>query len=158
MFGNVAVPFLFPQPLLMVVALIPVVGVETITLRSRLNVTYREVLVANILSTLLGIPLAYISILGFNTVLTWSAGPWWTMDMAHVTMDDFNAWWILGSAMLVVLAPCFLLSVYLEGHYLRSRSAARVGRPFWYSMLRAHCYSYLVLLFLECLWIAIRLR
>jgi len=158
MFGNVAVPFLFPQPLLMLVALIPVVGVEMLTLRTRISVTFSQVFVANLMSTLVGLPLAFLSILGFNMLLTWHAGPWWTVGLtSHIPIDDFNAWWILTSAMVAVLVPCFVLSVYLEGYYLRSRTSAPAGRPFWFAVVRAHCYSYLVLLALDCLWIAIKI-
>jgi hypothetical protein len=62
--ANVTVPILFPQPLLMLVALLPIVVVETLALRRRLGVDYRQVFAANLVSTLFGIPLAFLNIPG----------------------------------------------------------------------------------------------
>jgi len=59
--------------------------------------------------------------------------------------------------LFAALVPCFALSVFLEGNYLRRRVRDVNERSFWFAVMRAHCYSYLALLVLYCSWISFRI-
>jgi hypothetical protein len=153
MLANVAVPVFFPQPLLMLLALIPIVAVETLSLRRQFAVSYREVLTANVLSTLCGLPVAFLAIVLFDVALSGGDSSWWQVGLSsRIISHDLHHWWILPLAMLSVIVPCFALSVFLEGRYLGRETTRVRGRALWFAVIRAHCYSYLVLLALDCLW------
>ena len=156
--ANIAVPVLFPQPLLMFAALIPIVLVESLTLRRKFSIPYRRVFEANLVSTIAGIPIAFLWIGLCNKVINDNTGGWGTANLiSRASLTDRNALWILSVFMLGVIVSCFALSVLLEGHYLRARIGVVAGRPFWYGLIRAHCYSYLVLLGANCLWYAAKI-
>jgi hypothetical protein len=50
----------------------------------------------------------------------------------------------------LVIVPCFVVSVIVEGAYLGSHAVADQSRLFWFTMIKAHVYSYLVLIGLDC--------
>jgi len=146
--ANVAVPIFFPHPLVAVGALIPVVGLEALMLRKRVSVKLYQVFAANLLSALWGVPLAFICIFllgaGFELFIDANDG-----SLLRVLL-----------VFLGVVLPCFVLSVLLEGRYLQTRtsgSGRASDRTFWFAVIRAHCYSYLLLLGLDCLWIRMKL-
>jgi hypothetical protein len=143
--ANVAVPLFFPQPLLALVVLIPIIAIEKLMLCQQTEVRWRDVSVANIFSTILGIPLGIGSVMllgfGFNVVL----------DKDYSRLSDV----IL--VLLAAIIPCFALSVYVEGSYLRPRAVGLSGRSFWFAIMRVHCFSYLALLLCYCLWISTKI-
>ncbi|MCB1245204.1 MAG: hypothetical protein AB7I98_23120 [Verrucomicrobiales bacterium] len=143
--ANIAVPLFFPQPLLALAALIPVIVVETVLLRQRAGLSWRDVSLANAFSTLLGIPLAFVSLMVSGRVFEFM------LSRDHTKLYD-----VIG-VLCAVLIPCFVLSVLLEGYYLRSRAMGTSGRSFWLAITRAHCYSYLTLLAFYCSWIAFKI-
>lgn len=154
LFANIAIPVLFPQPLLMIIALIPVVVVETLALRSQFKFTALQIFKANLISTLWGLPLALISIAIFNFASTRGevAFPFSIMS------DEFHHAFIFPLAIAAVIIPCFILSIWIEGRYLSRRIGTVADRTFWSNVIRAHCYSYLVLLALDLLWLRFRIK
>ena len=146
--ANVAVPVLFPHPLVAVAALVPVVGLEALMLRKRVGVTLSQAFTANLLSALWGVPVAFacIFVLGAGFEL-------------FIDANDGSLLRVL-LVFLGVVLPCFVLSVLLEGWYLQRRADgdSRVSdRAFWFAVVRAHCYSYLLPLSLDCLRIRMKL-
>jgi hypothetical protein len=142
--ANVATPVFFPQPLLACLALVPIIVIETCTLRRSAPFRWRDVSVANVLSTILGIPVALITIavLGQGIVM---------VDRLYATLPAVVLF------LVAVVAPCFALSVFLEGYYLRHRMREVGARTFWFAVLKAHYYSYLALVALYCVWISYHL-
>jgi hypothetical protein len=151
--ANAAIPVFFPQPLFMLVVLVPVCAIEAFVLRRSFPVSYGQVFNANLISTLCGIPIAYLSIIIFDILLMRDDRSWWSVGLtSRVISHDLHHWWILPSAMFAVLIPCFLLSIYLEGLYLRPRVTSISGKTLWFAVTKANCYSYLALLAIDCLW------
>jgi hypothetical protein len=144
-FANVAVPLFFPQPLLALLALLPIVGLETLLLKRQARVAIRDVLIANVFSAIWGIPLAMVStmLLGVTGIAA--------LDRYYTTLLDVT---LVLSALIL---PCLLLSVLLEGWYLRDKLSGLGGRTFWLAVARANCHSYLLLLVIYCVWIRIQL-
>ncbi len=156
--GNIAIPVLFPQPLLALAVLVPIVGVEGFELRRKFAIPYVKVLEANILSTLIGIPIATLWIGLCNWVINGNTGGWGTIGLiSHASLTDLDALWLLSVFMVGVMLLCCALSVFVEGRYLRMRLGIVSDRPFWHSLIRAHCYSYTVLLGANCLWFAAKI-
>jgi hypothetical protein len=159
LFGNVAVPVLFPQPLLALAVLVPIVGIEGLELRRKFDVTYGRVLEANLLSTIIGIPIALLWIGLCNWVINDNTGGWGTTGLiSRASLTDLDAMWVLSALVTGAMVPCFALSVLIEGSYLRARLGIPADRPFWYGVIRAHCYSYAVLLGANLLWFAAKIR
>src|SRR5438552_157236 len=121
-FANVAVPLFFPQPVLALAALGPVIAIETFMLRRQTNVRLRDVSIANVLSTVVGIPLTFVCLVVLGSEF-------------EVFLDKYlNS---LSDVVLVLSAaivPCFALSIWLEGCYLRSRVVGLSGRIFWFTL------------------------
>ena len=129
--ANIAVPVLFPQPLLALVVLLPIVGVETWALRRLIGVSSRRVFEANVLSTLIGIPVACLWIGLCNTVINENTGGWGTTGLiSRASLSDPDALWLLAVFAVGVILPCFVLSVVSEGVYLRKKLGLSGGRPF----------------------------
>ncbi len=57
----------------------------------------------------------------------------------------------------VVAVPCFALSVLIEGNCLQRRAKNVSARTFWSAVIKANSYSYLLLLFLDCVWLRAKL-
>ena len=99
---------------------------------------------ANLFSTILGCLLALLCLVllgdAFNVFLS--------RDRASLAS--------VLTMMGAVVVRCFLLSILLEGLYLRQRAMATGNRAFWFSITKAHCYSYLVLVGLDCLWLTVK--
>ena len=145
LFANVAVPLYFPQPLLTLAALLPVIAIEGLLLRRQTTVRWQDVSVANVLSTLLGVPLAFVC----ATILASVSGM--VLDKNGGTFSHVLL------VLLVVTIPCLGLSVFLEGCYLRSRVGEIAERPFWMAVAKVHIHSYLTLLVVYCAWISMEL-
>jgi hypothetical protein len=157
--ANVAVLVLFPQPLIALAVLVPIVAVEGLELRRNLHVPYSRVFEANLLSTILGIPIAVLWICLFNWVINNHTGGWGTTGLiSRASLTDLDALSVLSLLVVGAMLPCFALSVLVEGHYLRVRLGIMADRPFWYGLIRAHCYSYAVLLGANCLWFVAKMR
>ena len=143
--ANVAVPIFFPHPLVALLALLPVVGTEYAVLCRRVGVGPRRVFAANLVSALLGVPVAIFCLFilgaGFDV---------------YLSLHNISLTSVLLVALGVVL-PCFALSVLVEGSYLRRHVSVGNSRAFWYAIIKAHYYSYMVLIFLDCLWLSAKL-
>jgi len=157
--ANIALPVIFPQPLLMLAMLLPIVGVEALTLRRRFAVPYGGVFEANLISTIIGIPISFLWISLCNWLINDSTGGWGTIDLiSRASLTDLDALWVLSALVVGVIVPCFALSVLVEGHLLQARLGIVSDRSFWYRLIRAHCYSYLVLLAANFLWFIVKSR
>src|SRR5438309_1805886 len=75
MLANIGIPMIFIQWPLMLCALIPIIAAEALLIRRWLTLSYRDAFVgttkANLLSTAVGVPLAWLAMLAveFATVL-----------------------------------------------------------------------------------------
>jgi len=156
--ANVAVPMLFPQPWLMLLALVPVVGVEFAILRRRLPIRLGHVLAANLVSTFCGLPVAWCALGVFGMLLGNSDSNWAHLGWSsRLVTDGLHNWWILPAAMMAVVIPCFFLSVLVEGWFMAWRVKLSGWAELWSPLVRAHVFSYLLLLAVDCLWFGLKL-
>ena len=137
MLGNAAIMWLFPHPIMGLLALVAVVVIETVILQRRLGLVADQVFFANALSAILGWLLCIVAL---DTNLSFS------LPRGAMPADVLLL-------MAKVVVPCFILSVLLEGAYLRRRAKEAERRAFWSAIIKAHFYSYLALIGLECVWI-----
>jgi hypothetical protein len=137
MFANAAIAPLFPHPIMGLLALVAVLVIETMILQRRLGVNADQVFIANALSAILGWLLCTVAL---DTELSVS------LSRGGMPADVLLL-------MAAVVLPCFILSVLLEGAYLRRRAQGAERRAFWSAVIKANSYSYIALVVLDCLCI-----
>jgi hypothetical protein len=126
-------------------ALVPIIGIEAYYGARRHQLSFRRALLAeaaaNCFSTIIGIPVTWLAIVLMQVLTVPSGtGPAWLMPGAR--------WWTIGSALLILTAAFYLMSIVSEGVIVRrffpqlSRRAVRT----W--MVRANAMSYALLLLL----------
>jgi len=171
--ANVGVPMIFIHWPLMVCALVPVIVVEALLIRRWLSLSVREAFVgvgkANLFSTLLGVPLAWLAMfaLEFAVMLPLgvAADKWkWDLDgpvwqalaflfsIAWLAPAEGYLHWMVPAAVGLLLVPCFYLSVILERRSCTrtwsTADPARVRR----GVFAANLASYALLFILACGW------
>jgi hypothetical protein len=176
--ANVGVPMIFIQLPLMLYALVPVIILEALLIRRWLTLSFRDAFVgvtkANVFSTLVGVPLAWLAMLALEFAvmlpLGLAADKWeWKLDGPVWQLLGFLfsvAWlapvsgrlhWMVPAAVALLLVPCFFLSVVLERRScMRTWSTmdpARVRR----SVFAANLASYGLLFVLACGWMTFQL-
>jgi hypothetical protein len=126
---NVGLPMIFPSLVLMAVALVPVVLVETFSIKKILRTNFKKVLVpvliANLVSTFMGIPVTWflLTLLEFASVSVLGAftdGNLWTkvfsvtLGAPWVAPGHNDEQWIILGAMLFLLVPYGIMSWWVE--------------------------------------------
>ncbi|MFA6547120.1 MAG: hypothetical protein WCS99_22070 [Limisphaerales bacterium] len=166
LFANAGVPMILPQLYLMGLALIPVVLIESLFVCRIPSLKYTEtvkgVAFANITSTLVGIPIAWVLMLGLETITTggFALGMKTPLTMlAAVTLQaawlipyEEHLYWMIPAAATTLLVPSFVISVFIE-RFCLFRRWKHIDRPLVSrGVFRANVYSYLLLFVLGCVW------
>jgi hypothetical protein len=133
----------------MVAAFIPIVLVEAAILAKRLAIPFRRALLAsaraNGISTIVGVPLAWLGMALLQIVGADTLGPTSDTSLARVLGAVGGAlWlypegagngWMIPTAVLALLVPTFFMSVWLEWRVLRRRledvDRTRVRNAVW---------------------------
>jgi hypothetical protein len=155
--ADAGVPMLFVTLPLMLIALVPIVALEATVVRRITAASWRSAtgaaLFANLLSTVVGISLTWLVLLGVEfagaAVLpkTLSEG---TSNLFSVTLGapwfaapENQYWWMIPTAQLFLLIPFFVVSYLIErwltAYWLKDTiTRERAYRASWY----ANCLSY----------------
>lgn len=167
--ADVGTPMLLLQWPMMLLALVPVVIIETEVTRRQLALPYRKAFggaaKANVLSTAAGVPLAWaiMLVIEFATAVPLTVASdhrhWHLEDTPMQYVIDFlmmawtmPSWRAIAFAAASLLIPTFFISVYLERRsYRRSWSEldrTAVDRSVWFANLA----SYSLLFIAACAW------
>ena len=172
MLADVGIPMIFVQWPLMFCTLIPVIVVEALLIRRWVPLSYREAFTgitkANVISTLVGIPLAWLAMLALEFAVMLpvclAADKWhWKLEspifqvvgfaLSAAWIAPFDAYWSVPAAAALLLIPCFYASVWIERRVCfkswPTADRAAVHRGVYLSNLA----SYAVLFVLACGWI-----
>jgi hypothetical protein len=171
--ADVGLPMIVPMGFLMIVALLPIIGVEAWVLSIRLDVGFGAALAAsgaaNAVSTVVGIPVTWL--FGVTAVKTVSglvprSNAAWKKLLSVVVSNLFwlvgsdaerNSGWIIPSAELVFLVPFFFLSWWIGSlvvsGMLEGADADRINS----AVFVANLLSYMLLAFVP-MWFLIRSR
>jgi hypothetical protein len=172
--ADVGIPMIFIQWPLMLCALVPVIAIEAEVTRRQLMLPYRKAFAgaakANILSTLVGVPLAWAIMLAveFATIFPVALAAekfHWRMEspVFYVFYVLGIAWtgpagksestWPIALAAALLLIPTFFVSIRLERRSCRRSwpdlDAAAVDRSVWFANLA----SYSLLFVAACMWL-----
>lgn len=156
--ANAGIPMIFITFPAMLVALIPIIILEMVVIRFILNSEWRETAVAsvvsNMVSTFLGIPLAWGVFLIFEIAIGIPAGyfninPGRVLGVilfaAWLVPDEKNLGWMIPLASMVLLVGFFYISYWIEksvaGRFLKNNTSDQIRRAFW----RANIFSYSIL-------------
>jgi hypothetical protein len=172
MLADIGVPMIFPQVILMGFALVPVVIIETVIVRRQIAVTFlsavKDVGIANICTTLIGVPLAWLVMfvlelvsthggraMGLNSPAKMLAAV--TLQAAWLVPYQRELHWMIPAAASVLLIPCFFVSVLIERWILVRRWKGQERQLVSTAVFRANVWSYLLLFVAGSLWTAINL-
>jgi hypothetical protein len=158
---------IFWQMPTMVVALIPIIAIESAVARAFTAVSFsrivRGVAVANAVSTLIGIPIAWGAMLILNIVATggtthgfdtpWNAFKTVVLQASWLVPYEDQLHWLVPAATMVLLIPYYLASVVSERLVLRrifkDQSPQIISKAAW-SM---NGVSYAILVVLTAIWL-----
>ena len=176
MLADVGIPMIFVQWPLMFCALIPVIIMEALLIRRWVRLSYRDAFTgiakANLISTLAGIPLAWLAMLAveFTVMLPvcLASDKWhWKLEspifqvvgfaLSAAWIAPFDTYWSVPAAAALLLIPCFYASVWIESRVCfwswpaGDRTVVRRG------VYLSNLASYTLLFLLACGWIIFKL-
>lgn len=170
--ADAGVPMIFVEWPLMFCALVPIIIIETLVLRRRLSLPFGRSLAgatrANILSTLIGVPIAWALMVAVEfaalSPIVWAGQKWhWNMEspLLYISFLVGIAWigppttsfWPIALAAALLLVPTFFISVWIERwSYRRSwRNLDRTAVN--HSAWSANLCSYTLLFAIACGWV-----
>jgi len=129
--ANAGLPMIGVQMEILIAALIPIVVIETLVLRYRLSMSFLRVLpaslIANLISTFIGIPFAWLALV--FTELTFGSTAWGldtpVKRIAAVTIQapwlipyQNDIYWMVPTASLVLMFPFLIVSAIVESRVL----------------------------------------
>ena len=165
--ANVGIPMIFWQLPSATFALVPVALLETCVasrlLKHRFVDTVRPVFIANLFSTFIGIPIAWIAMLALNIITTGGSAHGFdtpfdafrsvVLQASWLVPYEDDLVWLVPSATIVLLVPYFLASVKAEHWFLKPRIASTapsvLARAVWIS----NAVSYGCLLAYSIYWL-----
>jgi hypothetical protein len=169
--ADVGIPMIAVTFPAMVVALVPVIGMEGLLIRKRVVYKpwpiFRATAAANLVSTIVGVPLTWLALLACEMVVPEIH---WHGPVARAIAFVFTAAWLppwgassIPLAMLVLLVPFFFVSVWSEWLVMKNMlpvSAEEVApegeiskRQLWRAVRDANLLSYGFLVALTCAWL-----
>src|SRR5882724_12003016 len=159
---DMGVPMIVLQFPIMVIALIPIILIETVVIRPKLNISWKEtfygVTLANIGSTLVGIPVAWfimyvIEILvGLVDSAVFNANSWDSpvlalIGAAWLPPGSRDLYWMIPVASIILLVPSYFCSVLIEYYICRWKwenlPAASIKRSVWLVNLVSYIFLFL---------------
>ncbi len=168
--ANAGLPMLAIVWPLSLPAFIPVIAFESWIVRRTLNTSWRvtvtQIIKANVLSTLIGIPLAWVISVALEFLLMFvvvnvagskSYPPHGVGEVGRVILSApwlgpfrEGGHWIVPLAMSVLLVPFFFASFWTEAWYVANTLSPSAPEQARRAIWKANLYSYLVLL-LACI-------
>ena len=163
---------IFPQVILMGIALVPVVLIESAIVRKPMAVRFPKVLLdvglANVCTTLIGVPLAWGAMLGLSLLTTGGHALGMstparmlaavTLQAAWLVPYEDHLFWMIPAAATALLIPCFVASVIIERWVLAWRWRDQECRAVFNAVLRANVWSYVFLFTAGSVWLILSLR
>lgn len=167
--GIPMLPFAYPVILLF---LLPVIGIEVLYLRARLKTSWRETLSAtskaNLVTMLLGYPLAWIVFLGVELLLwlglsatgisdrlKWAPGhaigKMTIVATSAAWMGPVKDRWAIPFAFVILLIPSFFVSGFVEARLLERQGWLHSAHPCSRAVWQANVISYAFLAIVGCL-------
>jgi hypothetical protein len=158
-FANAGLPMIGVQMHLMIVALAPIIAIETVVIRQKLGLSVSRSLegsvLANIVSTFVGIPLTWVALLAIQ--MATGGGRGWGLEtplqkLAAVTVQapllmpyERALYWMMPVASLVLLLPSLAVSVIIEAWILAKLFPNAPRKSVWGTMWVANLLSYALL-------------
>lgn len=162
--ADIGLPMIVLAFPVMLVSLLPIIAVEALLVASDLSLpigrSFRVMGLANLVSTIAGVPIAWIVMVPIQVFGTWVAAqvPHERLGTGVATAVLGAAWlpnevpfWIVSLALCVLLVPTFFLSWLIEGKVMwrfflhRDETDRLTMEQVWRATLRANVTSYALL-------------
>jgi|SRR5665213_131085 len=173
--ADVGVPMIFIQMPAMLYAFIPVFVIEAMLIRRWLSLSYSDAFkgsfLANLFSTLIGIPLAWLVMLLLEFIVLYPLGTaaehWHWLNspvlgvilfpvaIAWLDPADKDLYWLIPIASALLLIPSFFVSVWLE-RWAYNKSWTNLNLEIVKvrnAVFKANLVSYAVLFVVACCWL-----
>lgn len=172
LFANMGVPIVCVAVPVMLIALLPIAGIESVVYCKWLGRSFKDAfwgaLISNLWSTLVGVPLMWVPLV--IAQLSIGGGSAWGMETSQQRVEAVTlqaAWlipysehlaWMIPAASIVLLLPFYLGSVVVEFFALAARwkSLARKRLIAGIAMANALSYTCLAIYYGSELWLALR--
>ncbi len=132
-FADAGVPMIALMYPALLLALVPIIFLETEIYRRRIALSYKKLLAAvaagNAFSTILGYPLSWALLFGLELLTThgnalglnvaWKKAAAVTLQAAWLIPYESELYWMIPIAALVGLIPAYFVSVYSEAMVIR---------------------------------------
>jgi hypothetical protein len=172
--ANFGLPLLLFQLPAMLMALVPIIYLEVWAVRSRLNLsrrhTFGAVTTANLVSTLIGIPVAWFILMvlqqmsgpGMKSFIKYfhndQNSPLWAAfslltGFTWISPRPENRYWMVPIAAALMLLPSYLASVWLERPICRRWWSHLDPALVSQAVTHANRLSYAALFFFTCVWL-----
>lgn len=169
--ADAGVPMIFLTLPLMIGALIPVILIEVWIARPLLGLNYRQtakaIAAANVTSTLIGVPLAWIATFAFDMLVALAGHKWLdkldqgpvlrvmavVLFPAWLAPDEPNFFWALPVAAMVLLIPSFFASWYIEAFVIKRQMIDVEWGKIRFASFKANLFSYGFLVMAACAWL-----
>jgi hypothetical protein len=153
-------------------AFIPVVAIESWVVHRSLNIPWRiaatQMVKANIFSTLIGIPLAWLAAVAVEFFAFWalyatgaeSYLPHTVVEAGRIIFSmswlgpGGNGYWRIPIAAIALLVPFFFASFWTEAWYASRKLCPEAPEQARRAIWRANVHSYVGLLFAYICWLA----
>lgn len=165
--ADAGVPMLFLTLPAMLIALVPIIAIEAVVvgrlLGSNAVLRVKSVAIANAVSTVVGLPLAWVALVALQLVsgggsayglttptqkllaVTWQA-PW-------LIPYESDLYWMLPAASLVLLIPFFFTSYFVEAPIVTRLEPEYLRAHVRTAVFRANLFSYLLLAAFTLIWL-----
>jgi hypothetical protein len=155
--ANIGVPMLFVQLPLMIIALPVVIFIEAALCRRWFRMEWKPALratsVANLVSTLVGFPLMWLTLVVVQMMVGGGSAPkipdpWFSIYTVTVQAPwllpyEDKLYWMVPTACLILLVPAFFVTVWIERKfYRRSLQRGEISISISAATWRMHLASY----------------
>lgn len=168
-FADAGIPMIFLTFPAMLIALVPVILIETFVIHKALEIPYKKALipnsVANLASTVAGFPLAWGLLLGLELLTTGGGcGPGFgTISSSILTVILESAWlcpwedhlyWLMPVAFINCLIIAFFISIWIEYFVMKKMLKEHDKAKIKKATYKANLVSYALLIILNIVFLA----
>ena len=164
-YADVGIPMIFLSLYGMAIALIPVILIESLTYCKSLHVPFKRTIIpsltANLLSTFVGFPLAWIMQFAIEFIIPrggnahgletfWQKVYAVTIQSAWLIPYEGDLDWMIPIAAMVGLVPAFFITIYIElpilKRYLKESDSKLIKRSVWLGNILSYGFLISILL------------
>lgn len=160
-YADAGVPIIFLSYPLMIIALLPIIIIESYVFLKNIKTSFKEsilsIVVGNIVSALVGLPLAWGMLLILEKITTdFACGPGFNtikdsiittiIESAWICPWDDQLYWLIPTAVIINLIIAFFISIFIEFYIGRLFLKKLNKKLLWKATLLSNISSYIMVI------------